>query len=333
MSNDPWKDLVVPSSSGAMNSKRISAKHPWNFFWACSYDHRCILLLSYSREIEIPSQLPRLKGIELKRVDDRNSTNHFMIFSLLDLTHKDIFYKLCSDIVDSSIKAASEKEAVSITLNRTWRWHHLLRGGGSGRLSPEEQKGLIGELIVIEKYLLPNLEAEFVINSWHGPLGAPKDFEIQRVGIEVKARRSGNIPHISISSEYQLDDTELDSLFLNVVTLDQASSVDENGFSLTDMVSIVRERLALTSPNAVELFETRLVSAGFDWQDDYSDSLWIERQGHVYQVSGDFPRIVGSEIYSGVINVRYHISLDECAPFMVSADVLLEQLRGPSDVN
>jgi len=36
---------------------------------------------------------------------------------------------LCRDIVECTARAKSEREAVALTLARTWRWHHLLRGG------------------------------------------------------------------------------------------------------------------------------------------------------------------------------------------------------------
>ena len=80
---------------------------------------------------------------------------------------------------------------MSAALSRTWRWHHLLRGGRGTLLSPEEQKGLLGELFVLERLLLPRMDASSAVTAWRGPLGAPKDFEAARVAIEAKARRGG----------------------------------------------------------------------------------------------------------------------------------------------
>ena len=69
---------------------------------------------------------------------------------------------------------------MSAALSRTWRWHHLLRGGRGTLLSPEEQKGLLGELFVLERLLLPRMDASSAVTAWRGPLGAPKDFEIAK---------------------------------------------------------------------------------------------------------------------------------------------------------
>ncbi|MCH8827746.1 MAG: PD-(D/E)XK motif protein [Chloroflexi bacterium] len=44
------------------------------------------------------------------------------------------------------------------------------------RPSPEEQKGLIGELLVWECLLFPKLSTRDAVSAWRGPLGANKDF-------------------------------------------------------------------------------------------------------------------------------------------------------------
>ena len=77
---------------------------------------------------------------------------------------------------------------MAVTVSRAWRWHHLLKGGRDGRLSPDEQKGLIGELLVFEAILLEKLSPANAINCWTGPLGAPKDFEIGGVLYRVKGQ-------------------------------------------------------------------------------------------------------------------------------------------------
>ena len=101
----------------------------------------------------------------------RNSSSS----SLLDSTQRDIFQTLCEDIISAAARRPkSEAGAVSAALSRTWRWHHLLRGGRGTLLSPEEQKGLLGELFVLERLLLPRMDASSAVTAWRGPLAAPK---------------------------------------------------------------------------------------------------------------------------------------------------------------
>jgi hypothetical protein len=327
MIDDPWKDLAAPNAADAITARRVDADIPWGFFWARGVDHKCLLVLQHAADSTPHGRLPKLKGIEVAVLEANRDGDRMLVFRLLDSAHRDIFHRLCRDIIASACGATSEKEAVQVALARTWRWHHLLRGGSDGRLSPEEQKGLIGELLVMESYLLPHLSALDAVSAWRGPLGAPKDFEIGRVCIEAKARRGAATPYIAINSEHQLDDSGTDALFLHVVELDQAPSDRNEGFSVSVVAKRVRDKIAAADNGAVTTLDDLLSAAGFRWEDDYSDSHWIEGPSRLYRVSGDFPRITAQAVRPGVSNVKYSISLVECEPFL-AADGALESALG-----
>jgi hypothetical protein len=328
MTDDPWNDLAPPTDAAAINARRVDANIPWGFFWARGIDRKCLLVLRHTAESSPPGHLPKLKGIEVAISDGDGDEGHMLVFRLLDSAQRDIFYRLCRDIVASATDAKSEKEAVTMALARTWRWHHLLRGGGDGRLSSEEQKGLIGELLVLEHHLLPAFAAFDAVSTWRGPLGAPKDFEIGRVCIEAKARRGNATPFVLINSEFQLDDGGADALYLHVAEIDQAPADAEGTFTLSDVARRVREKLASADNRAIDAFETLLSAAGFSWDDDYSDSLWIAGAAHLYRVSETFPRITAQEVSTGVSNVKYSLSLVECESFRVEEDDLRNALKG-----
>lgn len=328
MSNDPWKDLAPPSAADAINAKRVSADLPWGFFWARSIDHRCLLLLQHSEASTPRGRLPLLKEIEVTVFDGNRDGDQTLVWKLLDSAHRDIFHTLCEDIVASASRATTEREAVDVALARTWRWYHLLRGGTDGRLSHEEQKGLIGELLVIENDLLPRISVGDTVAAWRGPLGAPKDFEIGRICVEAKARRGAATPYIAISSENQLDETGTDILFLRVVDLDQAPSDAGHGFSLSDIANRIRSAVSALDERAGIAFEDLLSAAGFQRDDDYSDSRWVTGAIRLYRVRGGFPRITAQSASPGVTNVKYTISLTACEPFRVEDDALQSALEG-----
>ena len=194
--NDPWEDLEPPSVANAINAKRVDATCPWGFFWARSIDDRCLFVVQHDPESAPSGRLPRLQGIEVTESEGPDGIGRVLVFKLHESVHRDLFHRLCLDILSSASGAETEEEMVHLALARTWRWHHLLRGGGDQRLSPEEQKGLIGELLVIEHHLLRVLSAADAVAAWGGPLGAPKDFEIGQVCIEVKTRRGGAAPPV-----------------------------------------------------------------------------------------------------------------------------------------
>jgi len=326
MNNDPWKDLKSPNAADAINAKRVDVNIPWGFFWARGVDHKCLLVLRHSEKSSPRNRLPRLKGVDVFASEYGPDGDRMLVLKLVDSAHRDIFHRLCKDIVESASRATLEIEAVEVTLARTWRWHHLLRGGSDGRLTPEEQKGLIGELLFLERYLLEEMQTVDAVSSWRGPLDSPKDFEVGRVCIEAKARRGASKPYISINSEHQLDDNGTDHLFLFVVELDKAPSDLKEGFNVNDVSIRVRNKIESIDSGALNPFEDLLAATGFRWEDDYSDYYWTEGLTHLYQVIGNFPRITSEKLKSGVSNVKYSISLTECEPFVTEEEKLKDLL-------
>lgn len=327
MSDDPWKDIAPPTVVDAFKAKRVDPDLRWNFFWGRALDRKCLFVLAHSPESLPPGKLPNLKGIEITDMPRGAGADRVLVFKLLESAHRDIFERLCRDIVAGAGRAASEPEALALTLARTWRWHHLLRGGSDGKLSPEEQKGLAGELLVIERFLLQCLPPNEVLNAWRGPTGSPKDFEIGRLSIEAKARRGAATPQVAISSADQLDTAGVDELYLYVVELDQAPTGTVLSFTLTELAARVRDRMLQTDPGITDVLDPLLVSAGFDWLDDYSDSRWEEGASRLFLVAETFPRISASLLPSGIDNVRYSVSLQDCVPFLIDENALVEAVR------
>ncbi len=324
MPENPWRDISLPDIASSVNARRVDADLLWDFFWARGAD-RCVLLtLRHAARSAPVTPLPRLSDLEVTLSPTDDSGTRILALKLLDLGQQDIFYTLCLDIIAASEQAKSEADAVSVALMRTWRWCHLLRSGGSALLSAEEQKGLMGELLVLERLLLPQVGASAAVTAWRGPLDSPKDFEIGRVAIEAKARRGGGAPFVTIASEDQLDESGVDALFLYVVELSEASENAIDGLTVHDVADRIRKHLFSLDPGASGVFETLLLAAGLRPEDDYSNYRWLERASSLYLVTGEFPRIVRREIRSGVSHVRYSVSLAECEPFVTSVSALAE---------
>jgi hypothetical protein len=325
---DPWTGLEPPASADIINAKRVDGKHPWNFFWARSVDRKCLLILQCAAASAPKGKLPKVKGIEVA-LSEADSAGHTMVsLKLTDNQHRDIFHRLCLDIVQATSLARSEVEAGETFLARTWRWHHLLRGGGDSRLSAEGQKGLIGELLVLERYLIPAFGPADATGAWVGPTGSPKDFECGRIAIEAKARRGAARPYVVISSEFQLDTDGCDALFLYVVELDPAPGDSGAAFTLTDVARRISTVIAAEAPSVVERFEGQLVAAGFSWDDDYSSSRWLSGPHRFLHVTDNFPRITPVAYASGVERVRYDLSLVDCEQFRIDDDIVRARLKG-----
>lgn len=322
MTEDPWGDIPAPAASQAVNARRVDADLAWDFFWAKDVNGHCLLTLTYGHGSEPAGRMPALKDIEVSGVATPDGERTMLLFRLTDAAQKDIFYKLCRDIVDSTNQAQSERDAVARAVRRTWRWHHLLRRGADGRLSAEEQKGLIGELYVLERYLLDVVGAADAVTAWRGPLQAPKDFELGGICIEAKAHRGSARPLVAISSEYQLDPEGTEGLFLHVLDIDRAPSDDGDALTVTDVAKRTLDAVIANDYTQEDAMEALLAATGFRWEDDYAEFKWIEGNAHVYEVRDDFPRLSPTDLRTGVADVRYTVSLPECGPFEVGPDTL-----------
>ena len=326
MTSDPWAGLTSHVSMSGPNARRVDADAPWDFFWARD-DGKYALVLRHSAPAIAAADLPKLRGVELvaRPLSDDNPA---IVFRLQDAEQKDLFVQLCQDILAATANAKTEKEAVTLAIARTWRWHHLLRNGRDTRLSLEEQKGLIGELTVLRELLFPVMSKSDAIGSWVGPTGAPKDFEVGGLCIEAKARRGSATPYVSISSEFQLDMTGCTDLFLHVTDVALEPAESKAGRTLDGMVADVAALVSADSGLAVERLEQLLSAVGYRREDDYSDSHWSIGSVRIFHVREDFPRIASMALPAGVSGVRYSLALGECDPFAIEADQLKSAVGG-----
>lgn len=330
MTDDPWALLTPPSASTLLSSRRIDSTLTWNFFWALDVERSYLLLLRHSEDAYDPKRtLPRPKGIHIVSEPVPGTNDRVLLFRLLDAAQRSLFYQLCLDIIESTRDAETERVAVASAINRTWRWHHLLKGGGSS-LSEEEQKGLFGELRFLEGFLLPNLPAEDAISSWTGPFGAPKDFEVGDICIEAKTRRGAATPYVLISSEHQLDDTSIRALFLYVTDVAREITPAGQGETLTTVVNRIRRTISWEYPEALTQFESALAAVGYRREPGQDELSWIVAGSTLYSVTSEFPRIRATDLASGLSNVRYSLSLVDCEKFQVESDVLLALIAGDS---
>lgn len=317
---DPWKPISPPDQTSNVSGRRVDQDLPWGMFWAVDADRNCLLILQHDVASKPEGKLPRLRGLEVEMRIPETGAVSLLVIRLIDDEQREIFHRLCLDIISATRQANTEKEAVERFLARTWRWHRLLRGGQDGRLSSEEQKGLIGELGVLQKILMPKIGARTSVKGWTGPFGAPKDFEIGRVCIEAKARRGAATPFVTISNEHQLDTNGVDALILHVSEITAAGEDDKDAVTVTDVARMVLQEIEKLDASICELFEELLAAIGFDWIDDYSDRKWLRGPDHTFEVRGDFPRVTRDMYPSGVGSLRYAIFLPDCEPHRIDTD-------------
>ena len=328
-SDDPWEGIEASAARSQISARRIpdAGSGGWGMYWGVDAERHCLLILQCGSADRRSHRLPRLRGLSVDSSKTEDGLGERVVIRLTDGEQRDVFHRFCVDVVEATRVSRTAREAVERFLARTWRWHRLLRSGRDGRLSDDEQKGLIGELRVIERRLLRMTGARKAVEGWTGPLGAPKDFQFGLVVIEAKAR-SPQSSDVSISSLNQLDPGRATRLFLSVTEVAGALDNSAGAVTVTDVAARVRAAITGLDTSATTLFEERLAAVGFDWEDDYADSYWVVGDETLYEVMAGFPHITPSMVPAAVDHVRYTISLSGCENFRVPAATLGEAIIG-----
>lgn len=322
--NNPWGHIDPPDDVENVNALRVDESLAWDLYWAIDSKQNCLLILHCDADQKLPTRLPNFKGLrmDLQKVNDERVR---LILRLLQQDQRDIFYRLCVDIIEAIETAQTESQLIHRFFNRTWRWHRLLKGVKGG-LSLSEIQGLIGELVFLERHLLPNFNAYSAIGLWKGPFGNHKDFEYGNIQIEIKTKKDTATAAVAISSEHQLASEPPNSLYLYVLEVLQASQGDMNTLTIGEIVNRIRLKISESDISSIELFESCLAAVGYDVELDYSEYLWLIGQETIYEVRNKFPRITPSMYPVGVERVRYSVILEACRKYRVDKSKLIAEL-------
>ena len=324
--NDPWATVDPPRTAHAFGARRTDPDSRWPFFWGLDHQQRRLLMLQHSPDTPVPASLPRFRGMTVARGRPGGGEPDFLFLQLRQPEYADVFQEFCSDLIRVTNRAETEPDAVSQFIGRAWAWQRFLATRRSGRLSPLEQMGLIGELHVLGEVLFPVLGHVRAVAAWNGPLGAAVDLESDANAIEVKAV-SGAMSKVRISSEHQLSTDDLSHLFLCAVEVVRAEG--DEATTVSAAAKAVRDTLSAAHPVALDDFERRLRATGFDWSDDYSDSRWRVGGRRWFEVAPGFPRITPGTLSTGLSAVRYSLALSSCAEFAVAEDAVVTTLQSP----
>jgi Putative PD-(D/E)XK family member, (DUF4420) len=306
LSDSPWRDL----KEDGIDSRRVDHVGKWSFFWAIMPGQDPALALVLNTPPAAAPGLPKLRSLETGFAFLSGGPTFYL--RLKDHAQVELFETLCRDVISFTALATTETEALTRAIARMYRWHYLLRGGRGGGLSEEEQKGLIGELAVLE-WLSELTGPRAAITAWTGPTGSPKDFELQGHCIEVKARRAAAQPYVRISNEFQLADVEGHRLWLSVLAVDKVTKPFGNS------LDVLVDRTASRFRGEVDtelLWEAAISASGYRVEDDYSEVRWVDSDPAWHEVRDGFPRI-DLPLRTGVGNLKYSIALAACAPFKV----------------
>lgn len=326
--NQIWDELANDASvKKGLLLRRYSGSVLPDVFVAIQQPEKFICIAtSISESIEVNiSMFDNLQEIQIDFFPDHNQKGkNILLFKLINNQHKDIFSVLCEDLIASITSETNEKQLVKAILNRFEKWKSLFTRIISEGLTPEEQRGLFGELYFLRKFLQCNNNLQLILNTWVGSAREVRDFQMNNWAVEVKTTHGNNHQKVQISSERQLDITHLDKLFLYHISLEK---VQEGGETLNQIVTSIND-LLVTDLIALNRFKSKLYEAGyFDHHIGLYDTTgYFIRQDTFYKIENNFPRIQENEIRSGVGDVKYSIILSQCEAYKQSEDSVFENL-------
>lgn len=289
--------------------------------------HRMLILkapLAIGKEFNFRYEF---RGLKFDKIYDPDDSKYLLMnLVLVDKQFEDVFDSLIADVLSAVINETEITVILKNYSNRLIKWQSLFERFKSQGLTPEEQRGLFGELYFMRKFLQKGTNNHVaIINSWIGPMNEIRDFQMGKWAVEVKTTHGNNHQKIQISSERQLDTTHIDKLFLYHLSLEK---VQESGETLNQMISSITNILS-TDTIALNRFKAKLYEAGyFEHHFILYDSVgYFIRQGKFYLVENEFPRIQESEIRSGVGDVKYSIIVSQCEAFIQKEESVFETLN------
>lgn len=318
MNEDPWEGIRSPYHVELATRliPDVSQSPEVTVCWAITAGGYRGLLISYPEKYpDVP--MPKLKAINVytTRHDHRKNT---LIELRVDEIHQQ-FRLLCLDVIDvvAEFDPTHLSSGIQLCLEK---WQYLLRP--KRQMTLESQKGLIAEMLFLERVPLELFDKESAVRTWTGPLHSPRDFSFGTTYVEVKSNRGSKNPVVKISSENQLSTNQSERLYLYVVGLDEAQT---GGVTLADVVTRLRKHVSVDHIAVSEL-NMRLAAAGFRDEEDYSEHSWSESTAEYYSVDGNFPRIQASGLPFGVDRVSYDIDLRYCVEYLSNERDVIEAI-------
>ena len=304
LSPDPEKDVF----------QLFDPAHPLSFYIGRDTVGQQLLLLVTKEKPPASKQYKAIQFLTFKRTDGKWS----MLFKLSSIELTPVFAIMCDDLIESSRDIENPKQPVAFLMKRFANWQRLLERGHTGLLEPFELRGLMGELIFMERFVIPLLGIEGAVRAWVGPVEADQDFQFGTHAWEVKSIYP-DARTVQIASENQLSSASR-AIELVAVCLEDRSDLTDEAFTPNDLVRTIR-RVLEHDISVSELFEQKLASAGFVVRPEYESKIFFARAIDRYRVEGKFPRVIRESLTPGISHVAYELAMEPCKPYLVTPEI------------
>lgn len=311
--SSPWDDIAVPGSD--FNVRQIAGETAVPCFWARDASGACLFIVELQGDhaAQYRKNAVTVNGIDIDlRAGDQGQQR--LVLSLERQVDRDLFEGLCRSLASSLEHASDSASSLAVSLAHVRRWKTFL-AGRSQHLSVDEVRGLFAEITFLLELIDRQMSSAAAVEAWLGPDRSHQDFIFGNTAVEIKSLSGTERSTVRISSEDQLESLN-DGLFLRIYRL--SSLADAAGAcSLNEIIGIVQARLS--EADAVEAFDRKLVAHGYAPLPDYDAPRFVVSDVRSYYVSDGFPRLMRSQLPTGIANVVYDIRLEAIASYECDA--------------
>jgi hypothetical protein len=307
----PWDGIPTPSAE--LSVLRVSGTTGIPIYWGRDLSAQCLLIIELNGDhiAQFRRDIVSLHGIGIDLRNADAAGRQRLILTLARHIDSDLFLGLCETLIASLKNVADPAVALAVTLAHLKRWKVFLAGRNARLLSPEEVRGLFGELHILRTLYHETLPQAVAVDAWCGPDDSHHDFIFGNRAIEVKSLSCRERSTVRISSEDQLESLA-DELFLLTQCISDIPSV-EHSLSLNGIVTLIKGEL--TDSEAIELFMDKLANVGYAPLAEYDTPCFVVSGAQGYRVTSDFPRLIRSKLPQGVTKVTYDLMLEDIGSF------------------
>ena len=320
----PWDEIATPKSD--YNVRLAASGMAIPVFWGKDAlgQPLTIVELAGDHTQEFLREPVILRGIAVDlRAGERPGVQR-LVLALQQRVDADLFRSLCETLIAALVPVVDPAVGIAVALTHLRRWKSFLAGRRGGILTPEEVRGLFGELLMLRELHARLLTHREAVDSWTGADRVQHDFVFRNRAVEVKSLSGKERNAVRISSEDQLE-VASGRLFLVVRKLAENSEAQE-ARSLNALVHEIETELP--DADALEEFQRRLAAAGYLPLPDYDSPRYVQAGIATYAVTDGFPRLVRSDIPHGIARVAYDLELEAIAPFATVHDAIFEGTDG-----
>ncbi|TAI82693.1 PD-(D/E)XK motif protein [Pectobacterium versatile] len=305
----PWDDITVPGAD--FNVRQVAVETTVPCFWGRDASGACLFIVELQGDhaAQYRKNAVTVNGVDVDLRAGAQGQQH-LVLVLERQVDRDLFKGLCQTLAFALEHATDSASSLAVSLAHIRRWKTFL-SGRSQHLSTEEVRGLFAEIVFLMELNDRKMPSNAAVEAWLGPERSHQDFIFGNTAVEVKSLSGAERSSIRISSEDQLESLN-DTLFLRVYRLSSLADA-EGARSLNEIVAAIQARF--DEAGAVEAFDRKLVAHGYAPLPDYDEPRFVVSDVRSYRVADDFPRLMRSQLPTGIAKVAYDIRLETIAQY------------------